>query len=172
MSVKEVYDYVMHTPKNTNPAVLSSMLRHLSWNDLKDKPFYTEMVEEVVVERHTLNFSGKYWMIVLDNEISSWDNVEVHVFWDGVTYDCTVFGNGTVSQINDEFQDPNIPFYITFEPYQIIFSKESADDESIEFGITRTVEKAHPIEPKYLPCDLMFKVGCTGVAHPKSSPQI
>lgn len=46
MSTKEVYDYVMHTPKNTNPAVLSSMLGHLSWNDLKDKPFYAETVQK------------------------------------------------------------------------------------------------------------------------------
>lgn len=50
MSTKEVYDYVMHTPRNTNPAVLNSMLGHLSWNDLKDKPFYSEVKEEVILE--------------------------------------------------------------------------------------------------------------------------
>ena len=63
MSTKEVYDYVMKTPKNTNPAVLNSMLGTLSWNDLKDKPFYTEIIPTVVLNE-TLNYDhyeAWYW---------------------------------------------------------------------------------------------------------------
>ena len=40
---EKVYNYVMRTPHNTNPNVLTSLLTEpVSWNDLADKPFGTE----------------------------------------------------------------------------------------------------------------------------------
>lgn len=118
---------------------------------VKNRTHWVDDVEEVIFERQLIDFAGTIQVIFMDymdNEINSWNNVKVHVFWDGVTYDCTVIGNGTVSQINPDFLDPNLPFYITFEPYQTIIRKKSEASESIEFGITR--ENIHKLDSKYL----------------------
>lgn len=41
MSIQKIIDYAMHTPHNTNPAILKQVINdNISWNDLKDKPFY------------------------------------------------------------------------------------------------------------------------------------
>ena len=50
MSQQDLFDYVMNTPYNTNPAILKQKIKEnsgvSSWNDLKDKPFYTETVQK------------------------------------------------------------------------------------------------------------------------------
>lgn len=43
MSQQDLFDYVMNTPHNTNPAILKQKIKDISgvssWNDLTDKPF-------------------------------------------------------------------------------------------------------------------------------------
>lgn len=49
MGIQKIIDYVMHTPYNTNPAILKQVINdNISWNDLKDKPFYETDDGEVV----------------------------------------------------------------------------------------------------------------------------
>lgn len=302
MSTKEVYDYVMHTPRNTNPAVLSSMLGHLSWNDLKDKPFYTET--EVILEQQTFEgfvasafggselylpnqklelVQGELYSVFFDGQqyeyaattdrtignteegdVIHFENmpdessVYVHcpnttatsheigiyretvhkldgkyvkgmgytetskevifpetefsfehsistqsehrmvagdfklvvgnkyeVFFDGVKYECiahSVYDDmGSVCLgTYDEFGEANFPFfvlYVEFPDYDVFFEKtivfgipSPAETVYHTFEIVGDVEIVHTIEPKYLPCDLMFKVGCTGTTHPKMKP--
>lgn len=305
MSTKEVYDYVMHTPRNTNPAVLNSMLGHLSWNDLKDKPFYSEVKEEVILEQqsftfyddadegeymfklpHPLNFpsgaskavvffdgqeysatvidesNGWYYIVgedlpffITSSEEGGWTiikadqgtheigitytNETVHkldgkyvkgmgytetskevifpetefsfehsistqserrmvagdfklvvgnkyeVFFDGVKYECIAhsvyddMGSVCLGTYN-EFGEANFPFfvlYVEFPDYETFFDENlivgipsPAETVYHTFEIVGDVEIIHTIEPKYLPCDLMFKVGCTGTAHPNMNP--
>lgn len=55
MNKQKVYNYVMNTPHNTNPNVLSSLLNEpVSWNDLADKPFSDETKVETI--EHTIQF--------------------------------------------------------------------------------------------------------------------
>lgn len=61
MSQQELFDYVMNTPHNTNPAILKQMIDAnssgggvTSWNDLEDRPFgevteYAELLHEARV---------------------------------------------------------------------------------------------------------------------------
>lgn len=65
MNKGKIYDYVMHTPKNTNPSVLASLLNEpTSWNDLVDKPFYAETKtekKECVLKTTRVSSEGRYY---------------------------------------------------------------------------------------------------------------
>ena len=52
MNNQEIINYVMNTPGNTNPTILNQMLnsREISWNDIKDKPFYVEEERTLLCE--------------------------------------------------------------------------------------------------------------------------
>lgn len=114
---------------------------------VKNRTHYIEDIEEVVIERQTIDFLDQQAIIFQDNKIHSWKNINVYVFWNGVTYDCFVNGNGAVSWINYNMNDPKIPFCIMFESDRIFFQKEDFNT-SIEFGITREI--IHKLNSKYL----------------------
>ena len=151
MSTKEVYDYVMHTPRNTNPAVLSSMLGHLSWNDLKDKPFYSEVKEEVILEQQSFTFyddagEGGY-MFRLPHPLNFPSGAsKAVVFFDGQEYSATVIdeSNGWYYIVGED-----LPFFITSSEeggWTII----KADQGTHEIGITYTNETVHKLDGKYV----------------------
>lgn len=151
MSTKEVYDYVMHTPRNTNPAVLNSMLGHLSWNDLKDKPFYSEVKEEVILEQQSFTFyddadEGGY-MFRLPHPLNFPSGAsKAVVFFDGQEYSATVIdeSNGWYCIVGED-----LPFFITSSEeggWTII----KADQGTHEIGITYTNETVHKLDGKYV----------------------
>lgn len=192
MTNKEVIEYVQHTPHNINPVILKQKLEQQDfenrpdWNQndpsapdyVKNRTHYVEQVEEVVVERTAVPpFDNRgESMLFLANDISSWNGVDVNVILNDAVYNLTVYGNGSISEVGrpNRFEHPNddnTPFTIIFEPDRltVCLSGPPATQEPV-LGITRIVEKSHPLDPKYLQCDLMFKVGCTGFAHPKFDP--
>lgn len=185
MNNQDVINYVMNTPHNTNPAILNQMLnsRDVSWNDLKDKPFYTETVEEVVMSRIEFKDKAKNYWEGGDGYIPTPFVLNRHyiVAFDGVEYECVgyedVYGNVCIGNglLVDRETDINsdMPFGVCSGidadgDWYTSYSTEVYAEHTIE--IRQKVEAVHPIDPKYLPCDLMFKVGCTGLAHPKYDP--
>lgn len=302
MSQQDLFDYVMNTPYNTNPAILKQKIKEnsgvSSWNDLKDKPFYTG--EKTILERTVDGFEfleelGIYTVSLSDDfdipksgSVSvCWDgevyNCEVKDFWESEdTYGCNV-GNITLPSGNidysgepflmeiacakiagadsyidvsttnhgtshtigitceevhkldgkyvkgmgytkmvEEIVDCEGIFGSGLEAFPIFFSGDivTFKIDGVEFSLVArsltgdawpaivgdnpdalmmgegqygwffmsdvnlgvtfsaiephtvswTIEKHYPLDPKYLPCDLMFKVGCTGNAHPKFGP--
>ena len=86
MSVQKIVDYVMHTPHNTNPAILKQVINdNISWNDLKDKPFYSEVETHVIFDNVTT--TGEYLSSASMCDYSpDYDDTFTFVI-DGVTYD-------------------------------------------------------------------------------------
>lgn len=87
MSQQKLFDYVMNTPHNTNPAILKQMIDEaggtgsgdggtvnsvnnilpdehgnveIGWNDLNDKPFGEETADILVCEAEDLDFSDAF----------------------------------------------------------------------------------------------------------------
>lgn len=110
MDKQQIIDYIMHTPSNTNPAMLGQFLDEYSggsgesWNTLFEGEITT--VEE----------AGAYFS---DLSISDYIDVDkIKVTFNGVEYECnkTKMGNtnaygGSVNEAN-EFDFSNYPFMI------------------------------------------------------------
>ena len=155
MSTKEVFNYVMNTPRNTNPAVLNSMLRHLSWNDLKDKPFYTEIIPTVVLNE-TLNYNSYeewYQGNFKDNDLTF---TQV-----GDTYIVQINNSASQEYVLDESmtatytdattgKDYNLPFGVEWVAGIVITAADGTTDP-IAVKVAKLTEKVHKLDGKYLP---------------------
>ena len=170
MTKNEIMNYVTETPHNVNRNILGQKLdelqKNVSWNDLKDKPFYTETVEEVVLPRvevtgrMSTQYEGKDGYI----PIPFVSNRHYIVVFDGVEYECvgtTVeyggvyrvsIGNPKLITVNAD--DNGMPFAI------ISYSDADGDwctsygtevDTYHTFEIRQKVETTHTLDPKYLP---------------------
>lgn len=106
------------------------------------------------------------------------------VILNNIHYVCVAFAGyngyawiGNPSYAGNGGEDNGMPFAMCIDFYDevggnyLIFDrKESGVEEVYSFTITTMIEAIHAVDPKYLPCDLMFKVGCTGFGHPKYQP--
>ena len=95
MSRQDLFDYVMNTPHNTNPAILKQKIKDISgassWNDLKDKPFYVEENRTLVVEGVPDSEQGYYFD--LNNQLE--EGKEYTYIIDGIEYTGTAFWDDT-----------------------------------------------------------------------------
>lgn len=147
MTKKEIVDYVVNTPHNVNRNILGQQLDELqdvSWNDLKDKPFYSEMVEEdVFVEipcwLDATMVKENIW--VSDNRVFE-PNQVYFVYLDGIRYECPVFEIGTHGErgignpaIGGYGKDNGIPFLIAdtfdaeYDEWSVYFRRAKAGEE-------------------------------------------
>lgn len=152
MSTKEVYDYVMNTPKNTNPAVLSSMLGHLSWNDLKDKPFYTENNRILCVSAIVPVGTHKAEDCIISNAIEVGKTYTVN--FNGAEYkEVAVYCDGFVGLGNGSYDEWYQ--YQTDAPFWFEFTDNGTYIYASEEGLPITVywggEVVHQVPPKYIP---------------------
>lgn len=150
---------------------------------------YTETSKEVIFPEtefsfeHSISTQSEYRMVAGDFKLVVGNKYEV--FFDGVKYECIAhsvyddMGSVCLGTYN-EFGEANFPFfvlYVEFPDYDVFFDESlivgipsPAETVYHTFEIVGDVEIVHTIEPKYLPCDLMFKVGCTNFSHPKYQP--
>lgn len=130
-----------------------------SWNDLKDKPFYTET--EVILERQTLGFdedadTGMYGCFL--SETLTIPAGEVTVIWDGVEYKCNNTGNMFGNTALTGGEDTGEPFaFWKFDSFWGAIALVSTAT-SHEIGIIG--ETVHKLDAKYLPsgCGYDIKV--------------
>lgn len=124
-----------------------------SWNDLKDKPFYSDTDIKIAVEQQIAEFvqgdEVYQYPITLPSDI--YDSKEVDILWDGVTYRI----DGAELKGHD-YDSPNIDgsgnsiFYIRENRGQVYI--QTFDESSThEIGITYINETVHKIDTKYLP---------------------
>ena len=169
--IDKIINYVEHTPENTNPAVLATLLGDLNkqsdWNQnddtqldyVKNRPFYTgDPVETVLVEERTVSFEYSRMQHCYIGEFKSTFLAtagEIYkVSWDGTTYECTCIDGklpsiGNVS-IAGAGSDTGEPFLLQVEQDLVrIFTADTASSHTISISII--AEEVVKINPKYLP---------------------
>ena len=169
--IDKIINYVRHTPDNTNPAVLATLLGDLNkqsdWNQnddtqldyVKNRPFYTSAVETVLVEERTVSFKKEfgynYYFGSFKPTFSATAGETYKISWDGTTYECTCvnFNNipviGNLS-IKGAGSDTGEPFLLQVEQNLVrIFTADTASSHTVSISII--AEEVVKIDPKYLP---------------------
>ena len=169
--IDKIINYVEHTPENTNPAVLATLLGDLNkqsdWNQnddtqldyVKNRPFYTGAVETVLVEERTVSFRKEfgydYYFGSFQSTFSAIVGETYKVSWDDTTYECTcvnfknipVIGNLSIKGAGS---DTGEPFLLQVEQDLVrIFTADTASSHTISISII--AEEVVKINPKYLP---------------------
>lgn len=169
MSQQDVFDYVMNTPHNTNPAILKQKIKAISgggvqadWNQsdpsapdyVHNRTHYVE--EEVILEQQVIDgfaeMEGVYgYPSSIQFELSESD--EVKVSWDGEIYNCVVTSDNNYLHIGNMFafgkEDTGEPFVIMQMNEGWVFVSFTDSSTSHEVGITREI--VHKLDSKYLP---------------------
>lgn len=143
-----------------------------SWNDLKDKPFYEETVEEVVLPKSEIDFTKSTTVTAHEGEnghIATPFVLGEHytVVYDEMEYDCTFYAVGGGGYIGNSYLfDTNS--INNGMPFAALCGVDAADNPFVRykveakgehtFEIRQEVKTIHTIEPKYLPCDLLIHV--------------
>ena len=169
--IDKIINYVRHTPDNTNPAVLATLLGDLNkqsdWNQnddtqldyVKNRPFYTSAVETVLVEERTVSFEKDPKRDFYTGEFQSTFSATVgetyKVSWDGTTYECTCIDDGMLSLIGNlsiigAGPDTGEPFLLAVGKGLVnIATADTASSHTISVSII--AEEVVKINPKYLP---------------------
>ena len=165
----KIINYVKHTPENTNPAVLATLLGDLNkqsdWNQnddtqldyVKNRPFYTgDPVETVLVEERTVSFKRNsigLYRGEFKPTFSATDGETYKVSWDGTTYECTcIYGRypliGNLS-ITGGGSDTGEPFLLEIQQNLVSITTRNAGSHTISISII--AGEIVKINPKYLP---------------------
>ena len=174
--IDKIINYVEHTPENTNPAVLATLLGDLNkqsdWNQnddtqldyVKNRPFYTgDLVETVLVEERTVSFEKDPERDLYSGEFKPTFSATVgetyKVSWDGATYECTCIDDGFPSIGNLSIvgggSDTGEPFLLRVVQDLVgqdlvrIITADTASSHTISISII--AEEVVKINPKYLP---------------------
>lgn len=169
MSRQDIIDYVMDTPHNINPAILNQKLGEMEvqpdWNQndpkapdyVKNRPFYTEMVEEVILDGELEYDSELVWLLYREVNRQPVDGEQVTVILNGEIYVC----NLTYVEEDD--------FYIAQLPNGAEVQAYPQGDDCWEYEVIAqtpatakvivTNEVARKLDAKYLPTpDLVITI--------------
>ena len=169
MSKQDIIDYVMDTPHNINPAILNQKLGEMEvqpdWNQndpkapdyVKNRPFYTEMVEEVILDGELEYDSELVWLLYREVNRQPVDGEQVTVILNGEIYVC----NLTYVEEDD--------FYIAQLPNGAEVQAYPQGDDCWEYEVIArtpatakvivTNEVARKLDAKYLPTpDLVITI--------------
>lgn len=142
----------------------------ISFNDLKDKPFYSEVVESVDVEvkeqtiTSVTNSSGKHNAKLYNEDtglVATKDNTHVIVVFDGELFDLrsnnNLLGNRAILGVAGAV-DTGEPFHIvTGNSVTNIYTK-TPGDHTIAITVYKEETVYHTIDPKFLPGGAGFNV--------------
>ena len=125
---------------------------------VKNRPFYTETVETVLVEESTVSFSedGGLYMAQFQSTFSATVGETYKVSWDGTVYECTcvyigetyAIGNLSIVGAGSDTGEPFI-MNVPGTGYIIIASTEASDSHT--FSISVFAQNVVKIDEKYLP---------------------
>ena len=175
--IDKIINYVEHTPENTNPAVLATLLGDLNkqsdWNQnddtqldyVKNRPFYTGAVETVLVEERTVSFEKDprrdFYRGSFKSTFSATAGETYKVSWDGTTYECTCVNFKNIPVIGNpsiigEGSDTGEPFLLSADKDLVVIgTADTASSHTISISII--AEEVVKINPKYLPIPIPFK---------------
>lgn len=146
-----------------------------SWNDLTDKPFYSEMVFAPLLEETAMVATEEMdYQAVLPHSISVSDGEEYTVVYNGTEYKCVctfyIDGNGRATYMLGNMmafggEDTGEPFLVLVFPYETAAMTGVPGgvvpfDGNTEFtlAILGMVEKVVPIPAEYLPPAVVLHV--------------
>ena len=147
---------------------------HPDWNQndetqpdyVKNRPFYTDAVETVLVEESTVSFS-KGSTGIYGAQLQSTFEAKVEetykVYWDGAAYECAcvnfnnipVIGNLSIMGASSDTGEPFVIVVPNGNGKEIATTDTSA---SHTFSISRLVKEVVKIDEKYLPDQLILYV--------------
>ena len=174
--IDKIINYVEHTPENTNPAVLATLLGDLNkqsdWNQnddtqldyVKNRPFYTgDPVETVLVEESAVSFIKEpkrdFYTGEFQSTFSAIAGETYKVSWDGATYECTCIDDdfpsiGNLSIIG-RGSDTGEPFLLRvvqdLDGRDLVRIATTDTGSSHTISISIIAEEVVKINPKYLP---------------------
>lgn len=172
MSKQDIIDYVMDTPHNINPAILNQKLGEMEvqpdWNQndptapdyVKNRPFYTEMVEEVILDGELEYDSELRWLLYREVNRQPVDGEQVTVILNGEIYVCNL------TYVEED------GFYIAQLPNGAEVQAHPLGDDGWEYDVIAqtpatakiivTNEVARKLDAKYLPTpDLVITISHT-----------
>lgn len=135
-----------------------------SWNDLTDKPFYSEVKEVYYLEETTISGfdkpSGDYWTVwMLDEPLKLSNQIKVGekyiVTWDGVDYEATLFEDEAGSYLGINYYgygyDDSFPFGFWINQWDSTIKcvLSITDEESHTFSIRKVEKVVKKLDPKY-----------------------
>ena len=125
---------------------------------MKNRPFYTETVETVLVEESTVSFTdgGGVYIAEFPSTFSATVGETYKVYWDGSAYECTcayfgvkiVIGNLSITGEGSDTGEPFIMVITNGERIEIVTADTSA---SHTFSISVFAQEVVKIDAKYLP---------------------
>lgn len=131
---------------------------------VKNRPFYTETVETVLVEESTVSFSddGGLYVAQFQSTFSATVGETYKVYWDGVAYQCTcVSVEGTLAignlSIDGYDSDTGEPFLMIVYNGAGIAIATADTSSSHTFSISETAVIVVKVDEKYLPENLATK---------------
>ena len=153
MTKNEIINYVTETPHNVNKNILGQKLdafqKNVSWNDLKDKPFYYTKTERVLLERQSLEFKRQ------DGEtrvfVPSFGDIPagatITVYWDGEEVECAVGGSNDPLRRRIATGDFIISWYLNEE----LTSITAFQSGTKVVGVTYIDETMQQVPPMVIP---------------------
>ena len=138
---------------------------HPDWNQndktapdyVKNRPFYTDTVETVLVEESTVSFAdaGGFYSAEFQSTFSATVGETYKVYWDGTVYECTcvdfsgstIIGNLSIVGLGS---DTGEPFIVVINGSGIVIATTDTS-ASHTFSISETVVIVVKIDEKYLP---------------------
>ena len=129
---------------------------------VKNRPFYTETVETVLVEESTVSFADPgsgFYTAEFPSTLSATVGETYKVYWDGTTYESTcvdfrdmpVIGNLSIGGVGSDTGEPFAMQVANGEGIIIITADTSA---SHTFSISGFAQEVVKIDEKYLPSNL------------------
>lgn len=126
---------------------------------VKNRPFYTETVETVLIEESTVSFSDTgegFYGAEFPSPVSATVGETYKVYWDGTVYECTcvdfsgsnIIGNLSIEGFGSDTGEPFVMQVANGDGIVIITTDTSA---SHTFSIIGLVTEVVKIDEKYLP---------------------
>ena len=132
---------------------------------VKNRPFYTETVETVLVEESTVSFAddGGFYATDFPSTFSATVGETYKISWNGTVYECTcvdfsgstIIGNLSIVGLGS---DTGEPFYMTVTNGERILIATADTSASHTFSISGFVKEVVKIDEKYLPNPLILYV--------------
>ena len=152
--------------KNTLKTILEAVkiaIGKISWNDLKDRPFYEEVKEEILqeatIELWKEGDSFVKYDIPAFLPLPQLENGETYlVVWDGVEYECVAFAEDgkkpSITIGNDRLwqnsgKDTGEPFAFSSRADENLIAGTSIGNHT--YSITHKKSIVHQIQRKYIP---------------------
>lgn len=141
-----------------------------SWNELTDKPFYTEMGNGVILPETAAMFVEDQGVFAIADPVALVIGEEYSVSWNGVPYSCValpyeeegvlmgaMLGNVGAMTGESMTEEPFLVICVTPEMMEVTGSPVGImimpldGSESVTLSISGLMEIVHPIDKKYLP---------------------